>query len=207
MSIPTCCGEVVKNQAGGQEFFYCRGCKKEPGSESVESSLLDPINEAFDKIAANIRAQLQQTPTTPAASQVCPAVLKYNGHYIDHTGKCPDCSTDEVNLPRNINAHVWKLNIAGVYCTYCQFIWTIHGPTPPATCGPSHALGGQVQPSAWGQQVQQSSARINHRWNPAKAVCDDCGITQQEFSNYRTGCDAYKSNGSIMPKHYSNIKP
>jgi hypothetical protein len=26
---PACCGEVVSNFAGGKDFWYCRGCKKE----------------------------------------------------------------------------------------------------------------------------------------------------------------------------------
>lgn len=43
---PSCCGEVVKNSANGQDFWYCRGCKNEiPEALSFEETL---VNETFD---------------------------------------------------------------------------------------------------------------------------------------------------------------
>jgi hypothetical protein len=49
MSIPKCCGEVVKNSANGKEFFYCRQCKKEVAEQKDGIVFLGPGDPKLDQ--------------------------------------------------------------------------------------------------------------------------------------------------------------
>ena len=57
----TCCGEVIKNQVAGKEFYFCRGCKKE-----VEENLYEFTCSEFGQIVSptGLLARLPNAPAT-----------------------------------------------------------------------------------------------------------------------------------------------
>lgn len=56
--MPNCCGEVIKNQAGGIEFFYCRGCKKEVDEKTV---LLEPNEQLTREMLDELHSLFKST--------------------------------------------------------------------------------------------------------------------------------------------------
>ena len=140
MNTPKCCGPVIKNQAGGKEFFVCQTCKKEPDERpegiNSEAALV------FYGRSFNIAKYLQQhTPLPPLNSSNSHRFVinsltlnvECDDCGISHSaigalGTCPGSPPWQVSPQAPVGAsgatsacHRWKVDTSGMVavCSCC----------------------------------------------------------------------------------------
>lgn len=153
--MPTCCGEVIKNTAGGKDFYFCRGCKQEPGeSRGAIAALMLEASKAWHGKAVGkyfpvpIQVQFHGGLTTPPP---CP-------HSAITNNLCNACGVNVPvpGLPPCLHPHYTTSSMSGKkICTYCGLeILTVK--TPPRYC---------------------SHANKMHDVNRDLEICQDCGFS------------------------------
>lgn len=110
MITPKCCGEVVKNQVYGDEFYFCRGCKKEVDTYEISNISFGEVT-AYQPFVINPALSTLRLPTAVPAQ---PSYMSH-GHELDiHTNVCKHCvmGVKDINYALNNNITVPSCPVA-----------------------------------------------------------------------------------------------
>lgn len=92
MTIPKCCGEVVKNQVYGSEFYFCRGCKKEVNDSPKSLPNFVVNSSGLSSIRTGSSGQVLSAPSGGVVAWTPPPVTTIYGHQWDiNKDKCKHC--------------------------------------------------------------------------------------------------------------------
>lgn len=193
-NLPTCpCDnpEVIANTAGGNDFYFCRGCKQEV--EVIEE--MESEEPFFGILTDNIFGIVSGSTGASGLPLAGPAMTNPSTgtntvaktHAWDYTTNiCKDCGQTYFqyqNMLRNNNISI------------CNPTPTpqvpLNAPSVSINFPPSHIL----------QQLQ------GHRWNAVLNRCLDCGITateyvQQGYQVCQKASTSALAGGSTMPIKY-----
>lgn len=105
--IPTCCGEVIKNVAAGNEFYVCKSCKQEVKEDSKTYAY--SVSYASKPFVMNPALSTLRLPTAVPAQPTL-----YHGHEWDYNKlQCKNCvlSSKDINYAINNNINIPKCSI------------------------------------------------------------------------------------------------
>lgn len=100
---PVCCGEVVSNSAGGKDFYFCRGCKREPGT-MTQQVVIDSAGERSNRPGlSGLNAWIPTRPSLNSNAGPCLGTLSGQHNLSrDATGYFCIVCTHRQALPSNI---------------------------------------------------------------------------------------------------------
>ncbi len=195
--LPTCCGEIVKNTAGGKDFLVCRGCKQEinPDSKSF-AHLQQEISKINEKIQA--AARIMAVPQVFIGGQQAPsqsAVTAYyfHGHILSAgSGLCAHGPAHKKDIDWAINN-----NMVVPPCPWLSSYGSLKAPPQPP-----------VSSGAMGHILPVPRA---HDWAAtSKGVfCDDCGISYSSRPAATDPCagpqQPKSATPSVTPGSYTGV--